>query len=193
MTDLRVGDDAASISWLPGGTGGRRTVLLIVGAFALLAISTFAASQITLGPTARRIAVIAHALSFVVGFGAVLAVMLCGLRVMLGKLTFAEAARTAVVVDPGIWLGFLLMVISGAFLNPDLQSYWVRAKLLLAFIACVNGILALPSMKTLLALPSRGGLEVVPLPLRVQLLTQTSISQLSWWAMVFISYWRLRS
>lgn len=184
---------SARAPFLPGGAGGKRTIFLLAGAFALIGLSSLASTCISLGSTPKRVLVMLHALSFVLGFGAVLSVMFCGLRVTLGKLTFSEAARTAVTVDPGIWLGFTLMTITGAFLNPDLQSPWVRVKLTLSFLACVNGILALPSMKALLTLPANGGLEIVPRPLRVQLLVQTSISQLTWWAMILISYLALRS
>lgn len=180
-------------AFLPGGTGGKRTLILIAAAVVLLTLSIAISTQVSTVGTVKRVAVMIHALSFVLGFGAVLSVMLCGLRVVLGKLAFSVAAKTAVTVDPGIWLGFALMVSSGALLNPNLLSNWMRAKLVLSLLACVNGILALPSMKTLLTLPTTGGLEVVPRPLRVQLLTQTTISQLSWWAMVFISYLELRS
>ncbi|RYZ16955.1 MAG: hypothetical protein EOO70_03220 [Myxococcaceae bacterium] len=180
-------------SLLPGGTGGKRSLLIIVGAFVLVGGSLLASTVISLDGTARRIAVVLHSLSFVLGFGTVLAVMFCGLRVVLKQLNFLDAARTAVMVDPGIWLGFALMVITSAFLGPNLGSHWLQAKVALALLSCVNGVLALPSMKVLLSLPATGGLEVVPGPLRLQLLTQTTISQVSWWTMVGISYLELRT
>ena len=170
-----------------------RTVLLVAAALVLMSAAVLASTQITLHGRARQIAVTLHSLAFVLGFGAVLSVMFCGLRVTLGNLQFLEAAKTAVTIDPGIWLGFMLMVITGAFLRPDLSSPWMLTKLLLALISCVNGILALPSMQSLLTLPPQGGLEVVPTPLRLQLLVQTAISQASWWTMAGISYIELRS
>jgi hypothetical protein len=184
---------SAHSSLLPGGTGGKRTLVLVVSAFALIGGALFASTVISLDDTARRMAIVLHSLSFVLGFGTVLSVMFCGLRVVLKRLEFTEAAKTAVMVDPGIWLGFALMVITGAFLRPNLGSPWLQAKVALALISCVNGVLALPSMQVLLSLPSTGGLEVVPKPLRVQLLTQTTISQVSWWTMVGISYLGLRT
>jgi hypothetical protein len=149
--------------------------------------SVFGSQYIALDVNALRIANAIHVMALVLGFGAVLSVMFAGLRSLLGWIPFSVATRVAVTLDPGVWIGYTALMISGIFLRPALNPVmWI--KLVLVLVAAANGIVALPSMKVLLAQPADAGIRDIPRPLAIQLFAQVTISQLAWWVTIFLSF-----
>lgn len=63
-----------------------------------------------------------HLLGAVIAFGAVLLVDWYGLVWISGLRTFRETLRVSEAAFPLVWLGLILLLVSGVFLAPDLGA-----------------------------------------------------------------------
>ncbi len=137
--------------------------------------------------TTMRIALFAHLISLVVGFGAVLVVDFCGLLWVLNRKPTRDILTLTSIAQPLIWLGFLGLIVSGLFLHPNLHSVWTRIKLLAVVVTGLNGIyLHYLRGQT----KSLGDVRFADTPMQYKLKSFAGItlSQLGWWTAIIIGF-----
>lgn len=134
-----------------------------------------------------RIALFAHLISLVVGFGAVLVVDFCGLLWVLNRKSTRDVLTLTAVAQPLIWLGFLGLIISGLFLHPNLASPWTRLKLGAVVVTGLNGVYLHYLRAQTKAL---GNVAFADTPIKYKLMSFAgiSLSQLGWWTAIIIGF-----
>lgn len=167
-----------------------RTAAACVAVTAIWALAVFGSTQIKVGHDARHFAVFLHVVSLTFGFGSVLALDVCGLAALVRRrgFTLADAVRTAAIVDPLIWSGYLGLVLSGLLLRPDLHSGPMWVKLGAALAAGLNGINAHGVMTAMSFVPRTTRLADLPRPFAARAVTATAISQCAWWTAIVIGF-----
>lgn len=167
-----------------------RALAACVAVTALWALAVFGSTRIKVGHDVHHVAVFLHVVSLTFGFGPVVALDVCGLAALLRRrgFTLADAVRTAAVVDPLIWAGYLGLILSGLLLRPDLHSPLMWVKLGAALAAGLNGINAHGVMTAMSFVPRATRLADLPRPFAVRALTATAISQGAWWTAIVIGF-----
>ncbi|GIH28308.1 hypothetical protein Aph01nite_66180 [Acrocarpospora phusangensis] len=130
-----------------------------------------------------------HLLALCAGFGAVLVIDTCGLLFLTGRQGAAQTMRVVSAADPVVWLGYAGLVVTGALLEPDLDSPLTWLKLAAVLVTGLNGIHARLLTRELAALPgdpSFGGLSRAQ---RVRLLLSGTASQAAWWTAILVGFW----
>jgi hypothetical protein len=162
------------------------TVLFLVLVTGLWCLAVFGSTSLDLGRPVRHVFRFVHVMALTLGFGSVLAVDVCGLAVLLRRRTPHFATRVAATVDPAIWAGYLLVVLSGAALRPDLDSVAIWCKLAAALAAGLNGVIAHGAMRALLAVPPQSSAGAVPRRLMARAALHAGVSQGAWWTAAVI-------
>jgi hypothetical protein len=147
-----------------------------------------ATTAIHLTKYGHHVAVFAHVMSLVLGFGAVLAIDVCGLAAVLGRRSLVFAARVAATVDPMLWLGCLGLGLSGLFLEPKLGDVLLWVKLLAVLVAVLNGVNARVVMSAMVNVPEQTKLSDLPRAFMMRVLSAALISQVAWWTALTIGY-----
>lgn len=135
------------------------------------------------------LALAGHLLGIIVGFGAVLLVDWHGLVWLSGLRTFRDSLRIGEVAHPLVWMGLLLILVSGTFLGPDLTEplTWVKQ---VAVLALVNNGVAVRPLGARLSLlrPRITRMAELPSHHRVALIASIVVSQLGWWTAALVGY-----
>jgi len=134
-------------------------------------------------------ALFGHLMALAVGFGAVVVLDFYGTACLTGKRSPVTVARLAVAVDPLIWGGFFVLVISGSLLAPHLSDPFTRIKLAAVLIAGLNGVNADGLRDAIRALPSDASLRQLPRRLLVRLAVTAMVSQAAWWSAILVGFW----
>lgn len=144
---------------------------------------------LALSGVGHDIAVAAHLLGMVVAFGAVLLVDWHGLVWLSGLRTFRDTLRVGEAAHPLVWMGLLLLLVSGAFLGPDLGDprTWIKQ---FAVLALVNNGVAVRRLGARLSLLRPRILTVAELPQRhrVAMIISLTVSQIGWWTAAVLGY-----
>ncbi|MEO7270256.1 MAG: hypothetical protein ABIW49_13720 [Knoellia sp.] len=123
-----------------------------------------------------------HLIGMVIGFGAVLLVDWHGLVWLSGLRTFRDSLRIGEAAHPLVWMGLLLIIVTGAFLGPDLgePTTWVKQ---LAVLALVNNGVAVRRLGARLSLLSPRIHRIAELPQRhrIAMIISLVVSQAAWW------------
>jgi len=146
------------------------------------------AASVYLSPVARTRYLTAHVAGFCLGLGTVIAVDVAALLALLGVVPVGTVARFSLRVDWAIWAGFLLVCLSGAFLQPDFGNGWVVANFYIVLALGLNGVHARDVLDHLRALPSGVGLRALPRPLLARAAAGALLSQGLWWTSMAIGY-----
>lgn len=138
---------------------------------------------------AHDLALALHLLGLVVGFGAVLLVDWHGLVWLSGLRTFRETLRVGEAAHPLVWMGLLLVIVSGAFLGPDLGDTrtWVKQAAVLALVNNGVGVRRLGARLSVLR-PRILAIGELPVRHRVAVGTSLVVSQLAWWTAAVIGF-----
>jgi hypothetical protein len=136
----------------------------------------------------RSVALFAHLIFLAVGFGAVLAIGLNGLALMLRWVRVSRVVTVAVALDPLIWLGLAGLCLSGIVLNPDLDRGWTWLKLLAVLAVAVNGLWHRDLMAELGQLPGKAGRRSISPELLRRAIRVSATSQLGWWVAVAVGF-----
>lgn len=151
----------------------------------VLALSPFA----ELSGLGHDLALGAHLLGMVVGFGAVLLVDWHGLVWLSGLRTFRDSLRIGEAAHPLVWMGLLLVLVSGTFLGPVLSqpSTWVKQ---LAVLALVNNGVAVRRLGARLSLltPRIHSLTELPRRHRIAMVLSLTTSQIGWWTSAIVGF-----
>jgi hypothetical protein len=128
-------------------------------------------------------ALFGHLIFLVIGFGSVLAVDWYGLLSLFGWTTIGDVLLVAHRMTPMIWIGLTGLTITGAFLQPELSSWWVVVKLCCVVGVGIVGVLALSTTRTLT--------RQMPTPARPMVergMVLAGASQMCWWTAVIIGF-----
>lgn len=153
------------------------------------AIALAVSFMISVAGWGHDVAVGLHLLGLAVALGAVLLVDWHGLVWLAGLRTFRETLRVGEAAHPLVWFGLVLLVASGAFLDPDLGSGWTWLKQVAILALLNNGVYARRLGADLTRLPARlRSLDELPAGLRRRLVACLVISQTSWWVAAVVGY-----
>lgn len=136
----------------------------------------------------RPVALFAHMIFLAVGFGAVLAIGLNGLALMVRWVRVSRFVIVAVALDPLIWLGLAGLCLSGVVLNPDLGRGWTWVKLFAVLAVALNGLWNRDLIAELGRLPLKAGRRSLSTPVLRRAVRLAITSQLGWWIAVIIGF-----
>ena len=173
----------------PGGTsvpGAARRVLAALVCTAAWLASVLVGHHLDTPPEVHRIGLAVHILALVVSFGAILVIDWIGLLWLLGKREIHEPGRLESGAKPLIWGGLGMLLLSGAFINPDLGSTPTCVKLACVLVLMLNGLAIGPLMHRLLSMPRDTRFGGVSRGVRARLMLALALSQASWWTAVLI-------
>lgn len=150
-----------------------------------LAVSPFAVAS----GSWHDLALGGHLIGLVLSLGAVLLVDWHGLVWLSGLRTFRDSLRVGEAAHPMVWVGLLLLVVTGAFLGPDLHepTTWVKQ---VAVLALLNNGVAVRRLGARLSLlrPRILGMGQLPPRHRAAMVLTVAISQLGWWTAAIVGY-----
>ncbi len=153
-------------------------VIVTAGWAIALALSPFTKAS----GIAHDVALAAHLIGLVLAFGAVMLVDWHGLVWLSGLRTFRDSLRIGEAAHPLVWMGLLLIVVSGAFLGPDLSEpvAWIKQ---LAVLALVNNGVAVRRLGARLSLLKPRIYRIADLPRhhRIAMIVTLVVSQVGWW------------
>jgi len=151
------------------------------------------AATVYLTEAARTKYLTLHVTGFCIGLGTVIVVDAMALAATLGWTSIGKAARFALYADWLIWLGFVLVCVSGAFLQPDFGNGWVVANFFVVLALGINAVHAHDVLDHIRALPAATRVSTLPRPLLLRGVTSAVLSQALWWTSMAIGFFtRLR-
>lgn len=150
------------------------------------ATSLVVSAHVTVEPALHEWALFLHLTAIIVGMGAVLTLDWLAVRWLLGRLSLRGLLATAAECHLVIWTGWVVLVLSGALLSPDLSSPLTRVKVAAVLVAGLNG-LAAHAMQRHLERRSTVGLRLLVLAGTV-----ATISQAGWWTAVAVGFLNAR-
>ncbi|MFD7256438.1 hypothetical protein [Streptomyces sp. NPDC059874] len=155
-----------------------------VAVCAAWAVTTWVALHLRADATLHTVALFVHLASLVLGFGAVLAIDYFGALWLAGRKSLREVVDATAPLHLPVWAGLGGLVLSGAFLHPDLSSPLTCVKLCLVLLLSLNGVQASVLHRRLAALDGRPATRALLLR---GALTGT-VSQVAWWGAVAIGF-----
>ena len=159
----------------------------------LLASRHEGATAVYLTDAARTRYLTLHVVGFCLGLGAVLAVDAVALAAAFGWTSIGRAGRFALRADWLIWLGFVLVCVSGAFLQPDFGNGWVVANFFVVLALGLNAVHARDVLDHVRVLPDGVRIRTLPRTLAARAVGGAVLSQALWWTSMAIGYFtRLR-
>lgn len=173
----------------PYGGAWPRAILATIAVTAGWAAAVYTGAHLHPTRLPHDVALFAHLLSLVVGFGAVIVLDAYGAGCLVRRRGPVEVAWFAAVLDPLIWGGLAGLAVSGAFLDPNLASPLTWVKLGAVLAAGLNGVNAHSLRTAVAALPATTALRDLPIRLRWRLAATATVSQTAWWSAVLIGFW----
>ena len=137
-------------------------------------------------PPARPYALFAHLVFLAMSFGAVLAVELQGLGLLVRLSSVERLVHVAAGLDPLIWLGLAGMAASGVILGPHLDRPLTIVKLMAVLVVAINGLWARDLVRALRDLPT--DIRRLPGSLVRRAARVSLVSQAGWWTAVIIGF-----
>ncbi len=130
----------------------------------------------------QHCALFVHLASLVVGFGAVITVDWFGAQWLLRQRSLGDVLNVISGAHGLIWVGLAGLVLSGSFLDPDVEATWTRVKLVIVLVVGLNGLHAHTLRHAL-----EGADTIGPSVLR-RAAAAALISQAGWWTAALIGY-----
>lgn len=133
------------------------------------------------------IALFIHLCSLLIGFGAVLVIDTFGVLMLFGKQSLAQVKKAAAVTQKLIWVGWLGMVISGAFLI-SFKGYidnLTKIKIFFVLLIGFNGLF-LDFIKW--GLERYQTKKAIPRLWLFRIFLASAISQIGWWGAILIGF-----
>jgi hypothetical protein len=129
---------------------------------------------------------LAHIISLIVGFGAVLATDFLGLQWMRKKITSASLLKFTGFLQKLVWLGWIGLVISGIglIIQKGYIDNLTQIKLFFVALVGLNGIFLHRIKKMFTALGDRP----MPAYLKFRITLASLISQVGWWGAISIGF-----
>ena len=161
---------------------------LAVAAVVAWSLAVMLAPSLSTGGPTHALAVSAHIIAMVMAFGAILLVDWHGFLWLINKRQLAETVRLDGAAGPLIWSGTALLLLSGAFLSPDLSSPLTVVKLGAVLALMLNGIMLIPLMRRLVVKPPTTTFRDLPIGQRAHMLICLGISQACWWTAIIVGF-----
>lgn len=165
-----------------------RIALYAVTATAAWILSVSIGAVLRVDPAVAKIALIAHTISLIAAFGAVLLVDWVGFLWLISRRKLVETSRIESAAMPIIWGGLAGLLVTGALVNPAMDNPLTIIKVSAVLVLMLNGILLIPCMRRLNAMPAGTRFGDVPFGMRVHLLICLAISQTCWWTAMIIGF-----
>ena len=146
------------------------------------------ATYVYLSDSERTRYLTVHVIGFCIGLGTVIAVDAAALLALIGRVSVPAVARFALRADWLIWLGFVLVCVSGAFLQPDFGNAWVVANFFVVLALGLNAVHARDVLDHVRAVPRGADISTLPRPVFVRAVTSAVLSQALWWSSMAIGY-----
>lgn len=162
--------------------------ILSVAAMGAWGMSVAAGSTYTFEHGIHRLALSAHVLAMVLSFGSVIVVDWVGFLWLTGKRGLHDTSQLETAAAPLIWIGLAGLLLTGAFIHPDITSTATQVKMCCVLGLMLNGISLIPAMRTLHALPGGTTFKDVATNLRARLLVALVLSQGFWWTAIIIGF-----
>ncbi|UVJ40197.1 hypothetical protein [Arthrobacter sp. CJ23] len=162
--------------------------VLFVAATAAWGISVAAGSALTFDHGIHRLALSAHVLAMVLAFGSVIVVDWVGFLWLIGRRRLHDTSRLESAAAPLIWIGLAGLLLTGAFIHPDITNTATQLKMCCVLGLMLNGISLIPVMRSLHALPDGTMFKDVAANLRARLLLALVLSQSFWWTAIVIGF-----
>lgn len=157
-----------------------RAAAAVVAMAAATPLTWYALTHLQPSARVHAVALFAHLVFLVIGFGAVLTVDWVGLLWATGQRTFEDVVAAGANVSVPIWIGFVGLCVSGLFLEADLTSPITQVKLALVFLAGWNGLAAGLLHARLADEPSPALFALAG--------SCATVSQLCWWGALVIGH-----
>jgi hypothetical protein len=136
-----------------------------------------------------RLAVFGHLMALMLGFGAVLVLDVYGFRRIRNKdAPVISVVHLAHVLDIGIWLGLIGLLVTGAFLHPNVHSHWFQIKAAAVLLVALNGVSVQALNHRVYELPPTTVMRDLPTNLMRRLMLAAAISGLAWWTAIGIGF-----
>jgi hypothetical protein len=129
-----------------------------------------------------------HLAGMVVSFSAVLTLDIRGFLWLAGVRHVHATIRMEKFATPLIWGGLVVLMASGIFLQPRLDSPATLAKLAAVLGLILNGIWLIPLKEKLRGVGRDARFLGLTSGFRQQLLLRFSFSQLCWWTAVLVGF-----
>lgn len=126
------------------------------------------------------VALFGHLACLVVGFGAVLSVDWMALLWTIRRRTLVDVLSTATNVQVPIWAGYAGLVITGLFLEPNVDVFRTQIKLAMVLVIGLNGLFAMWLHLHLQTRPHRRVLAAS--------VACAFLSQIAWWTATVIGF-----
>ena len=136
----------------------------------------------------HRLALSAHVLAMVLAFGSVVVVDWVGFLWLIGKRRLHDTSRLESAAAPLIWAGLAGLLITGAFIHPDITSTATQLKMCCVLGLMLNGISLIPVMRRLHTLPDGTNFKEVCGNLRARLIVALVLSQGFWWTAIIVGF-----
>jgi hypothetical protein len=159
-------------------------VAVAVSWFVVVLLATLVGSAAGIRP----VALFAHLVFLAVGFGAVLAIGLYSLALLLRWVRVSRVVMLALALDPLIWVGLGGLCVTGILLNPDLGDVWTWVLLLAVLAVAINGLANRDVMIELGRLPGKAGRRAIAPELLRRAVRVSAITQAGWWIAVLIGF-----
>ena len=167
----------------------RRLVgILCAGAAAAWVLAVILGLSVALEGPPRVLALSVHILAMVLAFGAILLVDWHGFLWLIGKRELAETIRLDGAASPPIWSGTAALLLTGAFLSPDIGNPWTVVKLAAVLVLMLNGIMLIPLMRRLVVMPPKTIFAALPPGQRIHMLLCLGLSQACWWTAIVVGF-----
>jgi hypothetical protein len=148
--------------------------------------SVLVGQNLKIGLVLHEIALAVHIMAMVVSLGAILLIDWVGLLWLLGRREIHEPGRVESAAKPLIWGGLAMLLISGAFIGPDLGDTPTVVKLVCVLVLMLNGLAIAPVMHRLLAMPESTAFTQLCRGVRARMLIALTVSQTCWWTAVIV-------
>jgi hypothetical protein len=158
-------------------------IRLLIVVSLLISAAVFVSTRVQTPPLVHSIALFGHLASLVVGFGSVVGVDYFGLLWFLRRIPLETMLLQADRMSPLIWLGLGGLVVTGAFMEPQLGAPLTLIKMGCVVGVGIVGVLALSTKRTMMRQMPRVTASVL-----IRGLFLAATSQALWWSTVLIGF-----
>lgn len=162
--------------------------VLSVAATAAWGLSLAAGTTLIFDHGIHRLALSAHVLAMVLAFGSVIVVDWVGFLWLIGKRGLRDTSRLESAATPLIWIGLTGLLLTGAFIHPDITGTATQLKMCCVLGLMLNAISVVPVMRSLHTLPDGTMFKDVPAAFRTRLLLALVLSQGFWWTAIIVGF-----
>lgn len=155
---------------------------VIIGLYASLALGASLAPP----PLLHMAALFAHLGSVIVGLGAAVVLEFTGLLWIADRRSLHDLRTNERLISMVAWAGIVGLMVSGAFLGPNLSDPMTVVKMLAVLLVGMNGVAMTRLTAELGRLPARARFASIPRRVKVWCVWSAAVSQVGWWTAVII-------